>query len=49
MVDFRKIVLSTRPDLIVLADVGQRDLALEQLLPVANAGFRIVGLPEIYE
>jgi exopolysaccharide biosynthesis polyprenyl glycosylphosphotransferase len=49
MVDLRKIVLSTRPDLIVVADAGQRDLALEQLLPVANAGFRIVGLPEIYE
>jgi exopolysaccharide biosynthesis polyprenyl glycosylphosphotransferase len=49
MVDLRKIVLSTRPDLIVMANVGQRDQALEQLLPVANAGFRIVGLPEIYE
>jgi hypothetical protein len=49
MVDLRKIVFSTRPDLIVVADVGQRDLALKQLLPVATPGFQIVGLPKIYE
>jgi exopolysaccharide biosynthesis polyprenyl glycosylphosphotransferase len=49
MADLPGIVLNTRPDLIVVANVGERDKALEQLLPVANAGFRIVGLPEIYE
>ena len=49
MTDLPGIVLNTRPDLIVVANVGQRDKALDQLLPVANAGFRIVGLPEIYE
>jgi exopolysaccharide biosynthesis polyprenyl glycosylphosphotransferase len=49
LVDLPEIVLNTRPDLVVVANVGQRDQALEQLLPVANAGFRIVGLPEIYE
>jgi exopolysaccharide biosynthesis polyprenyl glycosylphosphotransferase len=49
MADLPGIVLNTRPDLIVVANVGQRDKALEQLLSVANAGFRIVGLPEIYE
>jgi exopolysaccharide biosynthesis polyprenyl glycosylphosphotransferase len=49
LADLPGIVLKTLPDLVVVANVGQRDQALEQLLPVANAGFRIVGLPEIYE
>jgi exopolysaccharide biosynthesis polyprenyl glycosylphosphotransferase len=49
MADLPRIVLNARPDLVVVANVEQRDQALEHLLGVANAGFRIVGLPEIYE
>ncbi|HMJ00412.1 MAG TPA: sugar transferase [Gaiellaceae bacterium] len=49
MADLPRIVLDARPDLVVVVDVEQRDQAIEHLLGVAKAGFRIVGLPEIYE
>jgi exopolysaccharide biosynthesis polyprenyl glycosylphosphotransferase len=47
--DLPRIVPSSRPDLVVVADVAQRDQALGHLLGMADVGFRIVGLPEIYE
>jgi exopolysaccharide biosynthesis polyprenyl glycosylphosphotransferase len=47
--DLPRIVLDVRPDLVVVANVEQRDQALEHLLGVAKVGFRIVGVPEIYE
>jgi exopolysaccharide biosynthesis polyprenyl glycosylphosphotransferase len=49
LADLPRIVRSRRPDLVVVTDLHQRDRALDHLLEAANVGFRIVGLPEIYE
>jgi exopolysaccharide biosynthesis polyprenyl glycosylphosphotransferase len=49
LADLPRIVRSHRPDLVVVTDIDQRDEALDHLLEVANVGFRVVGLPEIYE
>jgi exopolysaccharide biosynthesis polyprenyl glycosylphosphotransferase len=49
LADLSRIVRSRRPDLVVVADLHHRDEALTHLLESANVGFRIVGLPEIYE
>jgi exopolysaccharide biosynthesis polyprenyl glycosylphosphotransferase len=49
LADLPRIVPSSRPDLVVVADLAQRDQALGHLLGMADVGFRIVGLPEIYE
>lgn len=47
--DLPRIVPRTRPDLVVVADLEQRDRAIDHLVGMANLGFRIVGVPEIYE
>jgi exopolysaccharide biosynthesis polyprenyl glycosylphosphotransferase len=47
--DLPQIVPRTRPDLVVVADLQQRDRAIDHLVGMANLGFRIVGVPEIYE
>jgi exopolysaccharide biosynthesis polyprenyl glycosylphosphotransferase len=49
LADLPRVVPSSRPDLVVVADLAQRDTALGHLLGMADVGFRIVGLPEIYE
>jgi exopolysaccharide biosynthesis polyprenyl glycosylphosphotransferase len=49
LADLSRIVRSRRPDLVVVADLQERDQALGHLLETANVGFRVVGLPEIYE
>ena len=49
LADLPRIVRSQRPDFVVVTDIDQRDEALDHLLEVANVGFRVVGLPEIYE
>ena len=43
--DLSQIVRDTRPDLVVVADVEQRDRAIDELLSVASLGFRVVGVP----
>ena len=47
--DLPEIVPRARPDLVVVADLEQRDRAIDHLVGMANLGFRIVGVPEIYE
>ena len=49
LADLSMVVRSRRPDLVVVADLQERDQALGHLLETANVGFRVVGLPEIYE
>jgi exopolysaccharide biosynthesis polyprenyl glycosylphosphotransferase len=49
LADLPRIVPRSRPDLVVVADLDQRDQAVDHLVGMANMGFRIVGLPEIYE
>jgi len=49
LADLPRIVPRFRPDLVVVGDLEQRDQAVDHLVGMANIGFRIVGLPEIYE
>ena len=49
LADLPRIVPRSRPDLVVVGDLEQRDQAVDHLVGMANIGFRIVGLPEIYE
>ena len=49
LADLPTILPTAQPDLVVFADVEQRDRAIDHLVGMANLGFRIVGVPEIYE
>jgi exopolysaccharide biosynthesis polyprenyl glycosylphosphotransferase len=49
MSDLADIVEAQRPDLIVLTSDQHRAEAFAQLLEVAGAGFKVVGLPQFYE
>jgi exopolysaccharide biosynthesis polyprenyl glycosylphosphotransferase len=47
--DLSRVVETQRPDIVVLAVGDSRPEAFEQLLDVAGAGFKVVGLPEFHE
>jgi exopolysaccharide biosynthesis polyprenyl glycosylphosphotransferase len=49
LADLPRVVPTARPDLVVVADLEQRDRAIDHLVGLANVDFRIVGVPEIYE
>src|SRR5204863_7919080 len=47
--DLPALVQSARPDLVVVAVGRNRPEVFEGLLAVAESGFSVVGLPELYE
>ena len=47
--DLSRVVERVAPDLVVVAVTRDRPEVFRQLLHVASAGFRVVGLPEVYE
>ena len=47
--DLRALIEQERPDLVVLAGVGDRDRAIEQLLDAAACPFRLVEIHHFYE
>jgi exopolysaccharide biosynthesis polyprenyl glycosylphosphotransferase len=47
--DLSRVVERVTPDLVVVAVTRDRPEVFRQLLHVASAGFRVVGLPEVYE
>jgi exopolysaccharide biosynthesis polyprenyl glycosylphosphotransferase len=47
--DIGETLVRVRPDLVVLALERGRPQVFRQLLDAADAGFRVVGLPEFYE
>jgi exopolysaccharide biosynthesis polyprenyl glycosylphosphotransferase len=47
--DLSTVVEDQRPDLVVLCVERNRPEVFKQLLASANAGFQVVGLPELYE
>jgi exopolysaccharide biosynthesis polyprenyl glycosylphosphotransferase len=49
LANLESVVRSFRPDLVVVAVPTGRPAVFAQLLEVADSGFQVVGLPEIYE
>jgi exopolysaccharide biosynthesis polyprenyl glycosylphosphotransferase len=49
LADLRRIVATSRPDIVVVAAQRDRPEVFRQLLDVAASGFSVVGLPDFYE
>jgi exopolysaccharide biosynthesis polyprenyl glycosylphosphotransferase len=47
--DLRRLVTTSRPDIVVVAAQRDRPEVFRQLLDVAGTGFSVVGLPDFYE
>jgi exopolysaccharide biosynthesis polyprenyl glycosylphosphotransferase len=49
LTDLRRVVATSRPDIVVVAAQRDRPEVFRQLLDVAAAGFSVVSLPDFYE
>jgi exopolysaccharide biosynthesis polyprenyl glycosylphosphotransferase len=49
LVELTAVAEAERPDIVVLADEGTYELAVDQLIDVPRAGFRVVGFTSFFE